>query len=190
MAQSDNIVFVYKIGKDWGEKKAICNKFPVSASVTTMVWPKDHPNELVFGLADGKVRLGILKSNKSNVLYSADTYTVSLSASRDGQNIISGHLDGSVYAYSMENQSYKKLFTHHSVPYALGYGENIMAAGNDKKVTFYDNLGNVLQRFDYTHEEKVKDFTVASFSPSGDTVALGNFNRYYVYNYNTKRGQW
>ena len=37
-----------------------------------------------------------------------------------------------------------------------------MAAGNDKKVTFYDTYGNILQRFDYTHEEKVKDFSVAT----------------------------
>jgi len=49
-----------------------------------MVWPKDHPNDLIFGLADGKVRLGVLKSNKSNVLYSAESYCVSLAASRDG----------------------------------------------------------------------------------------------------------
>jgi intraflagellar transport protein 172 len=27
IAQSDNIVFVYKLGSDWGEKKSICNKF-------------------------------------------------------------------------------------------------------------------------------------------------------------------
>lgn len=65
-----------------------------------------------------------------------------------------------------------------------------MAAGNDQKVTFYDTYGNVLQRFDYTGEEKVKDFTVASFNPSGDTLVLGNFNRFYVYNMNSKRGQW
>ena len=124
------------------------------------------------------------------MLYSAESYCVSLGASRDGGTVISGHLDGSVFAYSMSNQSFKKIFTHHSVPYALGYGENIMAAGNDKKVTFYDPYGNVLQRFDYSHEEKVKDFTVAAFNPSGDTVALGNFNRFYVYSLNTKRGQW
>jgi intraflagellar transport protein 172 len=36
----------------------------------------------------------------------------------------------------------------------------------------------------------VKDFTVAAFNPSGDTVVLGNFNRFYVYNLNSKRGQW
>ena len=122
VAQSDNIVFIYKVGLDWGEKKAICNKFPVSASVTSMTWPKDHPNELVFGLADGKIRMGILKSNKSSVLYATETYCVSLASARDGSTVISGHVDGSVYAYSMGNQSYKKLFTHHSVPYGLGYG--------------------------------------------------------------------
>lgn len=44
VAQSDNIVFIYKIGADWGEKKAICNKFPVPASVTCMSWPKDQHN--------------------------------------------------------------------------------------------------------------------------------------------------
>lgn len=115
---------------------------------------------------------------------------MSIASSKDGSTVISGHLDGSVYTYSMENQSFKKLFTHHSVPYGLGYGENIVAAGNDQKVTFYDTFGNVLQRFDYTHDDKVKDFTVCQFNPSGESVALGNFNRFYVYNFNQKRGQW
>jgi intraflagellar transport protein 172 len=44
---------------------------------------------------------GVLKSNKSNVLYSAESYAVSLASSRDGNSVISGHLDGSVFAYSM-----------------------------------------------------------------------------------------
>ena len=98
------------------------------------------------------VMSGILKSNKSNALYSGETYVVSIASSRDGSTVISGHLDGSVYSYSMENQSFKKIFTHHSVPYGLGYGESIVPAGNDQKVTFYDTFGNVLQRFDYTHD--------------------------------------
>ena len=52
-------MFVYKIGLDWGEKKAICNKFPVPASVTCMTWPREYQNDVVFGLADGKIRAGI-----------------------------------------------------------------------------------------------------------------------------------
>ena len=65
IAQSDNIVFIYKIGLEWKEKKSICNKFPTSSSVTCMVWGKDRANEIVFGLAEGKVRVGVLKNNKS-----------------------------------------------------------------------------------------------------------------------------
>ena len=30
----------------------------------------------------------------------------------------------------------------------------------------------------------------AAFNPSGDSVVLGNFNRFYVYNFNKKRDQW
>ena len=77
---------------------------------------------MIFGLSDGKIRSGVLKSNKSNVLYGAESYTVSMASSRDGKTIVSGHLDGSVFAYSIDNQSFKKIFTHHSIPYALGFG--------------------------------------------------------------------
>lgn len=94
---------------------------------------------MVFGLAEGKVRMGLLKSNKSNGLYSAESYTVSLSSSRDGSAIISGHLDGSIYLFNFELNSPKRICVHHSIPYALGFGEQIIAAGNDSKVSFYDS---------------------------------------------------
>ena len=60
LAQSDDIVFIYRLGLDWGEKKSICNKFQPTASVTSMVWPHGRDNELAFALADGKV---IIASN-------------------------------------------------------------------------------------------------------------------------------
>ena len=47
-----------------------------------------------------------------------------------------------------------------------------------------------MQRFDYTNDENVRDFVNASFNPSGDTTVLGNFNRFYIYNFNKKRDQW
>jgi intraflagellar transport protein 172 len=65
IAQSDNIVFIYKLGIDWGEKKSICNKFNQNSSVTCMSWPLERPNELIIGLAEGKIKQGILKTNKS-----------------------------------------------------------------------------------------------------------------------------
>ena len=79
---------------------------------------------------------------------------------------------------------------HHSIPYALAYGVHIVAAGSDSKVSCYDNYGNIIQRFDYTSDEKCKEFTVGAASPNGDIVVLGNFNRFYVYNFNQKRNTW
>ena len=37
IAQSDNIVFIYKLGLEWGDKKSICNKFHQQASVSLSV---------------------------------------------------------------------------------------------------------------------------------------------------------
>lgn len=57
-------MYIYKIGKEWGEKKSICNKFPTTSSVTTLIWPLLRPSEIIFGLAEGKVRAGVIRSNK------------------------------------------------------------------------------------------------------------------------------
>ena len=35
-----------------------------------------------------------------------------------------------------------------------------------------------LQQFDYSKDEREKEFTCASTSPSGEAVVLGSFNRY------------
>src|SRR5690242_3732144 len=70
VAQSDCIIFDYKLGLSWTEKKTICNKFEQNCPVTCMIWPKNKMNELYFGLADGKVKVGNLKNNQSSVLFS------------------------------------------------------------------------------------------------------------------------
>lgn len=38
VGQSDNIVYVYKLGETWNDKKVICNKFPQAAAVTALIW--------------------------------------------------------------------------------------------------------------------------------------------------------
>ena len=48
IAQSDNIVFVYKLGLEWGDKKSICNKFLQASPITGLTWPSSRPNELVY----------------------------------------------------------------------------------------------------------------------------------------------
>lgn len=123
------------------EKKSICNKFPQQASVTSMVWPKDRPEHVVFGLADGKVKLGALSKNKSHVCYvhTDNQYVVSLASSPNGQSIIAGHLDGSIWKFNFPQEeggapTSAQIIVHSCVPYSLGWGTCIAAAGNDGRV--------------------------------------------------------
>jgi len=190
VAQSDNIVFVYKLGTEWGEKKTICNKYQQSSSVTCMCWHPSHANDFVFGLAEGKVKVAVLKKNTANPLYSTEAYVVSVAMSKDGETVISGHLDGAIYRYVSSTQQHTLLISHTSAPYALDMNDAfVCAAGNDGKVIFYEG-SSVYNRFDYSSDHNVKEFTIAAFNPSGDSVVLGNFNRFFIFQYNQKRRDW
>uniref|UniRef100_A0A7S2Q9T2 Intraflagellar transport protein n=1 Tax=Zooxanthella nutricula TaxID=1333877 RepID=A0A7S2Q9T2_9DINO len=197
VAQSDNIVFVYKLGNDWKDKKSICNKFAQTSSVTCLCWPSAHPNELVFGLAEGHVKVGQLKSNKAASLYKTNHFVVSMCAGPDGNSLLTGHIDGSIYRFLFETETQprptavKISQTPTCVPYALAWGyAGIVAAGNDRTVRFWDPEGREGQTFDYATDPKIKEFTVAAFNPSGESVVLGNFNRFLVYAWHPKNREW
>lgn len=153
------------------------------------MWPYERHNDLYFGLAEGKVKQGTLKNNKSATLFGSDSFVVSISASGNGQSIVSGHLDGSIILFNLDTKAKSKI-QHSTIPYALAWGSHILAAGNDGKVAFYEMTGDCFQRFDYSKDDKVKEFTCAAFNITGETVIVGNFNRFYVYNFNQKRPQW
>ncbi|RHY72165.1 hypothetical protein DYB30_002007 [Aphanomyces astaci] len=195
VAQSDNIVFIYKLGLDWGDKKSICNKFLQTASVTSMVWPTSHPNEIVFGLSDGKVKLGQLRSNKPATLYATGSYVSTLCTNVEGTAILSSHYDHSIYRFIFDDvnggSSQTKIAIHSCVPYALSWGEAIVAAGNDRKVTFYDKDGGTVRSFDYSSDDNCcGEFTTSVFNPTGDSCVVGNFNSFYVFNYLVKTDSW
>ena len=152
-----------------------------------MVWPVAWPNTLFFGIAEGKIRIGQTNNNKSNSLYAHESYVVSISASPNGASICSGHLDGTIFTFNIDTKVKQKVVTHSSIPYALAWGVHIIAGGNDGKIAFYEEDGNCFQRMDYSKDDKVKEFTQAAFNPTGETAIVGNFNRFYVYNYNSKR---
>ncbi|CAM9769485.1 unnamed protein product, partial [Phaeothamnion confervicola] len=193
VAQSDNIVFVYKLGLGWGEKKSICNKFPQASPVTCLTWPAARPNELVFGLAEGKVKVGQLKSNKPATLYTTESYVTALACSPNGNGVVSAHLDGTLYRFLFDDggvgPSHARLVVHPSPAYALSWGHNICCAGNDGLVIFYDpESGGVERTFDYGGDPRCKEFTAAEFNPTGDAVVVGNYNRFYVFTCDPRTG--
>jgi intraflagellar transport protein 172 len=202
IAQSDNVVFVYKVGLDWDKdyKKKIVNKIFQSSPVTCLIWPAKHPMKCIFGLADGKVKVAMLERNKAATLFASDSYVVSCCPSPDGHGVLTGHLNCAVYRCLLEDGGgggglvVGQLFTHSTVPYALAWGQSIVAAGADGNVSFYHCTGadqGTLQRnFDYTSDESVKEFGCAVCAPSGRSVVVGNYNKSFVYSFNQATQTW
>lgn len=129
------------MGLEWGEKKSICNKFAQNSSVTCMTWPTERHNELIIGTAEGKIKTGVLKVNKSTPLFGSDSFVVSLSSSPNGIMVCSGHLDGTILTCNLETKAKSKI-QHSTIPYALAWGSHILAGGNDGKIAFYEPTGD------------------------------------------------
>ncbi|KAL5017204.1 hypothetical protein ScPMuIL_006793 [Solemya velum] len=193
VGQTDNIIYVYKVGDDWGEKKVICNKFVQQSAVTCLIWPPEQP--IIFGLLDGKVRAANVKTNKSSTIYGTDSYVVSLAANPSGKGFLSGHADGSIVRFFFDDEgsgdSQGKLCTHPCPPYALAFSQNsIVAAGCDKRIISYGRDGRSFQHFDYSREDDEHEFTVAVCSPSGQSVVIGSFDQLKVLNWSPRRQMW
>ncbi|XP_074197923.1 intraflagellar transport protein 172 homolog isoform X2 [Camelus bactrianus] len=193
IGQTDNIIYVYKIGEDWGDKKVICNKFIQTSAVTCLQWPAEYI--IVFGLAEGKVRLANTKTNKSSTIYGTDSYVVSLTTNCSGKGILSGHADGTIVRYFFDDEgsgeSQGKLVNHPCPPYALAWAANsIVAAGCDRRIVAYGKEGHVLQTFDYSRDPQEREFTTAAASPGGQSVVLGSYDRLRVLNWSPRRSIW
>lgn len=211
IAQSDNLVSIYRIGMEWGVKKAICNKFPQNSAVTCISWPNAAAQgmELVgFGTQEGKVKVGILKTNKSQTLFSTEHPVISICTSRTGDAMLSGHLDGSVYIYYFDMEEgnninlggggdavgnvtgSKKLFQHSCPPTVLSWGESICAAGDDAIASFYNpNSGQRTQYFDYPAGEDGV-FTCGQFNPSGQALVLAQKESLRFFDFNLRSRKW
>lgn len=205
IAQSDNIVFVYKWANEkeakpddiWNGKKSICNKFREKSSVTCLTWPKNSPYEIVYGLVDGNIKVGRLRSNKSYLLYATNLSVLNIASNIEGNEILSAYTDGSIHKFPIKgkNQSSSEMkWIQHTCPaYALSWGRSICIAGNDHKVAFYDLQGNQECTFSYNVKEctpKCKQFNVAAFNHFGNAVVLGNFNSFYTFSWNEKSRLW
>ncbi|XP_071532014.1 intraflagellar transport protein 172 homolog [Panulirus ornatus] len=193
VGQTDNIIYVYKIGEDWGEKKVICNKFVQSSQVTCLTWPFEGP--IIFGLLEGKVRAANVKTNKSQTLYQTDSYVVSLVPNLRGTAFLSGHADGSVVRFYVADDPYAepqgKIISHPVPPYAMAWtNNNIIVAGCDKRIVMYTKNGKIHQQFDYSRDLSEREFSCAVSSPSGQALVIGSFDRLRIFDFNTSRGMW
>ena len=59
-----------------------------------------------------------------------------------------------------------------------------------RSVAFYEDTGSLVRTFDYSSDTSIREFSAASFSPSGDACVLGNYDRFLVYTRASRGGGW
>ncbi|XP_071580277.1 intraflagellar transport protein 172 homolog isoform X2 [Temnothorax nylanderi] len=193
VGQTDCIVYVYKIGENWGDKKVICNKFRQSTAVTCLIWPMDGP--IITGLADGKVRAALVKSQKAQTLYTSDAMTIALASNVRGNGFLSSHADGSIIRYYIAEdggaEPSGRVCVHGVPAYALAWPQShILAAGCDKRLTMYDPYGKLVKTFDFSRDFQEREITVACCSPSGQSVAVGSWDKVRIFDWTPRRSVW
>lgn len=156
-----------------------------------MCWPVGQSNGFVFGLADGKVRVGSLKTNKAATLYQADTAAISLTSHYQGTAIATGHIDGSIYKFFFEDQavgsSQGKLCTHNSTPHLLAWGVQLVVVGTDNILTAYSPQGKPLQKIKANATQDYSSIDVAS---TGETIILGSHNNIKIVQFKASLNKW
>lgn len=127
---------------------------------------------LVCGLCDGKVQKQKISSNKSSTLFSSESLVVALSSNPNGNGFLSGHLNGSIVKYTIDESHGDKIIvqniiTHFTAPYVLVWAnECIFVTGCNKRVSIYDERGKLTKTLDYNSEGD-QTFTAGCSSPSG-----------------------
>ena len=219
VGQTDGAVFVYKwtnsnnndknnnndddddIGNDnvWCGKKSICNKFLEASPIVSVAWHDGNPSQCVYVLMEGKIKIGHLNSNQSQLLYSIDSCTVSFAVSTSGSELLSGHIDGSIFKFRFQTKTTKascsKIIQHSHPPYLLSWGKSICVTDHCNNLTFYSNDGNEEQIFESAEEIDEANGqrlsrTVASFSSTGESVAVGGFDSFSIFTWNSVQECW
>ena len=116
-----------------------------------------HNSQVIFGVKEGKVKIGQLKTNKTSTLFvhSEGSQVVSLCSFPERSSILSGHLDGSIFIFEfvdgLNGITNRKVVQHSCSPFALGWGRGgvIIVGGFDGTPTFYDESGKLLGQMKY-----------------------------------------
>ncbi|KAJ6223282.1 hypothetical protein RDWZM_001827 [Blomia tropicalis] len=80
VGQTDCVIYVYRIGSNWGEKKTIVNKFNLASPVSGLYW---LPQGLLYSSFDGRVKFIQTQSNKMFSVLSSNSICVSLAFYQD-----------------------------------------------------------------------------------------------------------
>ena len=173
-------------------KKTLVNKFEETSPVSQVIW--NTPSEIIYGLKSGMVKVGNLRSNVAQILYSVDSQLVGISMSKS--YLISAHSNGQVQKYSfgtlLQESSVSKHLQLHAEISCVEAAESLVVGLCDEKcrLLFFDEEGKKEVVDANKSVESNKTITAISKSPNGDTIAVGYYDRFDLYNRNNANNSW
>uniref|UniRef100_A0A8R1I6R6 Intraflagellar transport protein 172 homolog n=1 Tax=Caenorhabditis japonica TaxID=281687 RepID=A0A8R1I6R6_CAEJA len=170
------------------EKKVIVNKFVQPSAVTCLRWPFD--DKILVGQLDGKVRVGLIKTNKCSSLYKTDEAVVSIQTHPKNVSFVSAHQDGSIILYNFSSRTQSKICTLQVPPYNMVFtNHGLVVATADRRVLSYTENGVVQQQFDY-NDQAEKEFSSIICDPTAQNVVVGSYDRLRLFSWSARRGAW
>eukprot|EP00388_Colpodella_angusta_P012990 GDKJ01032737.1.p1 GENE.GDKJ01032737.1~~GDKJ01032737.1.p1 ORF type:complete len:1590 (-),score=430.57 GDKJ01032737.1:125-4765(-) len=124
---------------------------------------------------------------KSSSVFKYESSCTSIAVSPDCEAVISGHADGTIKLFKFGREEARDFAKLDFPAICLGWGADIIAAGL-WKVKFFTESGKEAQSFDFSAESNTfKPFQTLSVNPTGDCVALGNYDKFINFSYKIGR---
>ena len=202
VCQSDHIIYVYKLGDTWGEKKSICNKFVTASIVIQCIWLHKKLYDIIYICNDNSVRIGNCKTNKSTILYSIpDTNINCISLTPCITGPYSGHSfltllgNGSIYKYIFQSNQYNAreqcntpiLLTTvqpHTIHSILYTDQHIILLNSINNIItiIHSITGETIQAIQLntiqcSTDQSIIDCSYISIHPSGKILLLASYNQ-------------
>jgi intraflagellar transport protein 172 len=65
-----------------------------------------------------------------------------------------------------------------------------MTSSLEKKIMIHNETGDIMQTFDYSDDQLIRDFSICKINTNYDLIAVGNYNKLFIYGYNNKQNIW
>ena len=102
-------------------------------------------------------------------------------------------MDNSIFCYDIENNTSVKICSTPTISYCLSFllhNKTFLSSSLEKKIFIHNENGDIIQNFDYSNDPTVKDFSICKINTNYDLIAIGNYNKLFIYGYNNKQNKW
>ena len=179
VGQTDNVIYVYKVSEDASDKKSVVAKYALPSACTCLYW---HDAGIVFGSADGKVKLIQTATNRMASVISSNAMVISMAVAAD--DVVVGFLAGAVIFTTIGSRdTSRQIATTTTPPFALALtmkGE-VCIGGCDGKITF---ISLNLPANDPKGKQSLEfgsDINCCSASPSGNMIVVASQDKLVIF---------